>query len=189
MKENYDRALRLLAEIQPEQGEWQRKNFPNADSGDAFAGIVEEVGELSHAILKRSQGIRGKDHLDKISDAIGDILIYGLAYLNKIGLNLSDVLRVCATHNLRTYYGASKPERPTWYIGLIAAGSLPGLLECNDDGSPNGYKVSFAFLQTVTYLDNVADYYGLSICDCIIMAWNEVKVRDWTKYPENGVDK
>jgi NTP pyrophosphatase (non-canonical NTP hydrolase) len=41
-------------------------------------GLVEEVGELSHALLKQKQGIRGSadDHEAAAKDAVGDIVIF-----------------------------------------------------------------------------------------------------------------
>jgi NTP pyrophosphatase (non-canonical NTP hydrolase) len=41
-------------------------------------GIVEEIGELSHALLKQEQGIRGTwlDHETAAKDAVGDIVVF-----------------------------------------------------------------------------------------------------------------
>ena len=74
-----------LKEIQTEQVAWLKHNFPEFDSQksyQALLGVVEEVGELSHAHLKREQNIRGTaEELDeKGKDAIGDIIIFLLAY-------------------------------------------------------------------------------------------------------------
>jgi hypothetical protein len=47
---------------------------------DLRLGVIEEVGELSHAILKNRQGIRGMKEgpafIAARDDAIGDILVY-----------------------------------------------------------------------------------------------------------------
>lgn len=55
-----------LLEFQKEQMKWRQKNF-----GDTYGsgyrpllGIVEEVGELSHAHLKKEQGIRTNENHD-----------------------------------------------------------------------------------------------------------------------------
>lgn len=67
-----------FARLQSEVGEWSRRNFPDNEPIDPFLGVVEEVGELSHALLKSKQGIRGtaEQHQLAVVDAIGDILIY-----------------------------------------------------------------------------------------------------------------
>lgn len=47
-----------LDEIQEEQRLWSRDNFGMSPTWQPILGVVEEVGELSHAYLKRSQNIR-----------------------------------------------------------------------------------------------------------------------------------
>ncbi len=76
-------------ELQREQKEWLGHNFPKATTQAQFFGIVEEVGELSHAILKREQGIRGdfSEHTQEICDAVGDIVIYLAGFCNKEGID------------------------------------------------------------------------------------------------------
>lgn len=67
-------------ELQNEVSEWSQRNFPNNEPIDPFLGVVEEVGEVSHAILKGRQKIRGKgdEALVKaaVADGVADILIY-----------------------------------------------------------------------------------------------------------------
>lgn len=68
-----------LSQLQKEQAEWASYNFPDVvNSWEPFLGIVEEVGELSHALLKRKQGIRGTEweHQLEIWDSVGDIVVY-----------------------------------------------------------------------------------------------------------------
>lgn len=80
----YDISREGLAEVRFHLWQWQRKQFPDRHGADLVEdlrlGIVEELGELAHAILKRRQGIRGmKDDaafLSKRDDAIGDVLVY-----------------------------------------------------------------------------------------------------------------
>jgi len=65
-------------------------NFPQNSPLDPFLGIVEEVGELSHAILKSKQGIRQSsgDVILKIEDALGDILIFMLDFAGRNNIDL-----------------------------------------------------------------------------------------------------
>jgi NTP pyrophosphatase (non-canonical NTP hydrolase) len=72
-----------------EQKKWQNHNFPNAISDDCFFGVVEEVGELSHALLKQRQKIRtGENHNEQIEDAVGDIVIYLTGFCNLHGIDI-----------------------------------------------------------------------------------------------------
>lgn len=78
-----------LSELQEESRKWLAHNFPNQVKHQALLGVVEEVGELSHAFLKSEQGIRGtkEEHLDAMVDAIGDITIYLASFCNTNGIN------------------------------------------------------------------------------------------------------
>lgn len=84
-----------LAEFQAEQREWQERNFPGNAGHSALLGLVEEVGELSHAHLKTEQGIRGtvEEHRAEAEDAIGDIMVYLAGYCNNNGYDLDGCLK------------------------------------------------------------------------------------------------
>jgi len=82
-----------LNKLQYDMMIWQVDNFGNQESWKPLLGIVEEVGELSHAHLKEAQGIRtGEDHIADAKDAIGDILIYLMNYCNTRDFCLTDIL-------------------------------------------------------------------------------------------------
>jgi NTP pyrophosphatase (non-canonical NTP hydrolase) len=104
-------SLRL---IQVERDHWVAHNFPNDRIEDSFMGMVEEMGELAHHLLKSKQGIRGGDvdHEAEIRDACADLVIFMLG---------------------------------------------------------------------------IASHKGFDLMDAILEAWDEVRHRDWIKYPKNGV--
>ena len=80
-----------LKELQAEVREWRihKTNFGD-DPTDPLLGVMEEVGELTHAHLKMKQGIRkNEDHYRGKIDAVGDILIYLADYCDRNGLDLS----------------------------------------------------------------------------------------------------
>lgn len=83
-----------LRKLQQEQKEWSERNFPTQNTPyRPLLGIMEEVGELSHAHLKAEQGIRiNEDHQAAKFDAIGDIVIYLSDYCNKNGFDLQDCI-------------------------------------------------------------------------------------------------
>ncbi len=83
-----------LNEIQKEHKEWSWSNFGDINPTDLIVGIMEELGELSHSHLKESHSIRtNEDHPSKIKDAIGDIVIFLIAYCNARGINFEDVVQ------------------------------------------------------------------------------------------------
>lgn len=95
----------ILEIFQEQVGLWAYENFGKPqgksraqhdliDTNDPLMGMVEELGELHHAILKRKQMIRvGENHDGKERDAIGDLLIYCLDYCSRRGFSCSDILK------------------------------------------------------------------------------------------------
>lgn len=85
-----------LYKTQAEVREWSNWNFGNQDPLLPFLGVVEEVGELSHVILKEQQAIRvGGDKLaafDAKVDAVADILIYLLDFCSRSSIDLESAL-------------------------------------------------------------------------------------------------
>lgn len=69
-----------IQQIQKEAHGWREDNFDPATvtTQHQLLGVVEEVGELAHAVLKRDQGIRGtaKEHRAAIEDAVGDLVLF-----------------------------------------------------------------------------------------------------------------
>jgi len=89
---------KTIGQLQEEHNEWSLYNFGKASEDNAgldrgFYGIVEEVGEMSHALLKERQNIRtNENHREDVEDALGDIFIYMLAYCNDNNLDLEQIV-------------------------------------------------------------------------------------------------
>jgi NTP pyrophosphatase (non-canonical NTP hydrolase) len=90
----------MLKKMQDEIIEWSHRNFGDVPNSQipirisSFLGMVEEVGEIAHAILKKSQGIRGTDeeHDEAISDGIADLLVYTLDFCGRTDRNSEELL-------------------------------------------------------------------------------------------------
>lgn len=79
----------MFKQLQEEHKEWAIRNFGKQDIEDYCLGLIEEVGELAHSVLKRKQGIRNNEHHDAmIRDAVGDITIYLVGYCNCAGIDM-----------------------------------------------------------------------------------------------------
>ena len=76
--------------LQVQLTRWQAKNFGGANAFQMLAGVVEEVGELAHALLKHDQKIRGFEDDVKYREAAGDAIADAVVYLNQ----LSTLLRL-----------------------------------------------------------------------------------------------
>ena len=82
-----------LRKIQTDQAAWSKKNFGIHPSWQPLLGVSEEVGELCHAYLKRTQAIRNsEDHDAKLRDAVGDLVIYLCDFCSCEGIDLEDVV-------------------------------------------------------------------------------------------------
>lgn len=87
----------MLWKTQQEMAQWLDYNFPDTTPIEQFLGIVEEVGELSHVILKDQQGIRSSadpnyNPVPEVQDAVGDIAIYLINFCNKMQWDFSSIL-------------------------------------------------------------------------------------------------
>src|SRR5581483_12067265 len=85
--------MKSIQEIQAENASWVQANFPHHNTDHPLLGVIEEVGELCHAVLKRKQNIRTEeDHIEKERDAIGDIVIFLMDYCTCRGYDLTTVV-------------------------------------------------------------------------------------------------
>jgi NTP pyrophosphatase (non-canonical NTP hydrolase) len=85
---------------QKELAEWQKKNFSKGETGNCddcafrmLAGMIEELGELAHALLKNKQGIRGiteEQMKEQVGDAFGDVIVYGTQLLTCLGIDAEE---------------------------------------------------------------------------------------------------
>lgn len=85
---------KTLKQIQLEHSEWAQRNWPGYAPYRAVLGMMEELGELSHAHLKTIDGIRGtaESHSLKERDALGDLLLFACAFASAQGYDLETIL-------------------------------------------------------------------------------------------------
>jgi NTP pyrophosphatase (non-canonical NTP hydrolase) len=83
-----------LDELQRQMAEWELKNFGGQPPHRMFMGMVEENGELAHALLKAEQNIRGSasEHEAKAKDAVGDLLVFAFNFCSSKGWSLERIL-------------------------------------------------------------------------------------------------
>lgn len=79
----------MLRKLQEKHRSWVEHNFEDRPSWMPLIGVMEELGELAHAHLKKAQGIRGnEDHDLAAKDAVGDIILYLTDYCSACGYDL-----------------------------------------------------------------------------------------------------
>lgn len=162
---------KTMRALQIEQAEWAQRNFGDRPATDPALGLIEEVGELAHAILKRSQGIRGtaEEHTAAIIDAIGDCAIYLCDYATRRGIVLPDV---------------AWPEWPWNPVMVEIVGDLAvfaGQLMQFIDRTELSDVAAFA-----RRLSGAAKNEGRSLQECVDETWKKVRLRDWQANPTDG---
>lgn len=87
-----------LRQLQEQHKTWLARNFPNQTPAQALMGVMEEVGELSHAQLKGEQhiriGIDSEANARAKMDAVGDIIIFLCGYCSSSHLDFQHCLDV-----------------------------------------------------------------------------------------------
>ncbi len=85
-----------LTDLQVRLARWQNRNFGPASDEQLALGVCEEAGELAHAVLKRSQRIRGMGdpaaYREAAGDAIADVVVYAIQLATALRLDFSVLL-------------------------------------------------------------------------------------------------
>jgi hypothetical protein len=187
--------------LQEEVAVWKMKNFPESPPKHQFWGLIEELGELVHAHLKKEQGIRGsaEKHVTDGKDAIADGFIFLMNVCTSYGW---DVVSLLNHHTDRTPVKTPadlQRERGSLKVGyspimriLSHLSELGGCLEAAEFESLK----KDAYLQDAKsfargYAVSLAAYcaqQGWSLQDILEEVWPKVRARDWTKNKTTGVD-
>lgn len=106
-----------LKEYQAKFDAWRLHNFgDNGQMHDALrhiAGMAEEVGEVSHLVLKRDQGIREAVSMTEdefkaeLVDGVADTMIFGMNLLSLFGIDLEDGFKAVADKALQRDWKAN----------------------------------------------------------------------------------
>lgn len=96
-----------LKKFQQEHAAWVKKNFPDQAKAQnrhqSFLGVVEEVGELAHAMLKYEQRIREYEELTvptdvafrvALMDGVGDLVVFLAGVCDTYGLDLEQCIEL-----------------------------------------------------------------------------------------------
>lgn len=171
-----------IRKVMKEQKAWSLHNFgPTTPENqrDPLIGVVEELGELAHAVLKKKQGIRGtpEEHNAAMFDAIGDMQIFLLDAMNRFGIPLSpqttDRLPGCA-EDLR-----NKQEAFLRFASNITACCLTvGYEEASEESREAAVR------HILCNIWALAGSLGVPPLAALVQTWESVvSKRDWVRYP------
>ena len=170
--------MKTLREIQVEQHAWSLKNFGPHGPDDPLDGLIEEFGELHHAVLKRRQGIRGtaEEHDAAERDALGDMVIYLLDLLSTIGERIPGL-------------GLTGPARLPIQLRremLADMADIGRLLETRKVDESAIESITDASAWLIAHMTDYADARGWSLLEIVNETWEQVSQRDWSAAPKDG---
>lgn len=159
--------------------EWRERNFPQNDAAHQLLGMVEEVGELSHAYLKKEQGIRGAagQHMQDMMDAIGDIAIFSLGYVQLKEIDIKAIISHYHVHSLHCT-DAEGIFVITKSIGRVAAWHSAPFPETTARVVGNFLGHVHSFAEKLDW-----DFEGI-----VAVTASNVLQRDWMANPQDGVN-
>lgn len=188
-----------LKELQTQQLAWARHNFGQAPSYHLLLGMIEEVGELSHSLLKSIQNIRGSAEKHDLAgkDAVADVTIYMTQYCSERSLDLQEVLGVEtfeAVQAIASTIESSQVQEnqkvpPTAKMIFFAIGAMAHIAEYESApiGADSGYDSAGAISAILSVLGAYCAFKGWSLQQIVEEVWTEVSKRDWKLYPKTGL--
>lgn len=166
-----------LNQLQQEVKEWSEYNFGDQSPELPLMGLIEEVGELAHAVLKTKQNIRAIE-TGAIEDAVGDIVIYYMDYLSRINFKIPA--------NTKEFYGIDLYQMTIPHIGRAVGMICNGYIY-----SRYKYLSDWTVGHLLTCLATFCAQYDppINFEAAVEATWNEVKQRDWKTFPTDGRTK
>jgi hypothetical protein len=177
---------------------WCAHNFPDTDNGGdtgqhpalaSVMGVVEEFGELTHALLKEWQGVRGtpEEHQANARDAIGDMTVYMWGIATHFDVKYDEEFWRQCTMDLRWH---RSEEATNWFEEWPRLGKAVGLLQTNWDNcgpSKQRFPAEVIMTRLVYAMIRFCHSRGWSYAEIVHTTWNAVEQRDWVKYPFDGL--
>jgi NTP pyrophosphatase (non-canonical NTP hydrolase) len=169
--------IRLVSEVRP----WADYNFGEIPSEQPVLGIIEELGELSHAHLKSLQNLRRhEDHFAAKKDAVGDIVIYLADYCGRarIPVDLSPSLGFPFTAQSvgREHFGGKTILKMAGIVGMIAKSEEEGAQR----EDINGYVTLLVMM-----LADYCKFEGFEMQEAVEITWDKVSKRDCKQHPDD----
>lgn len=181
--------------LQSEVGRWVTKNFPDSPPKHQIWGLIEELGELTHAHLKKEQGIRGSEekHVAAGKDAIADSVIFFMSACTMHGWAAQDVLHSSSPEEFQMTFTVPEGRSPITHT----IKHLAKLVEFLEDSEQTAVEVEKSTHMigakgaALSYLSGLAAHctqMGWSLQEIIEEVWPKVRQRDWTKNKVTGGD-
>jgi NTP pyrophosphatase (non-canonical NTP hydrolase) len=192
-----DRGLIVSVQLVADICQWQNANFGTGHPRLALLGLLEESGELCHAVLKCTQGIRGTvaEHKAAMADAVGDIVIYLVDFVRRGKLGDLFIQFEAYPFDVHSRVG----DEPLLLLQQRAVAVCAAIGKLSDIFAPyffftyvpfgdvtHGLRVQCqAILVALSAFCSAAQIHFGNTVDLV---WDDiVRKRDWRQYPLNGV--
>lgn len=176
--------LQLIEQV----GRWADKNF--REKRQAELGIIEEIGEATHCVLKRFQGIRGFDKedffLEKFTDALADTIIYlaDWCFMHQAFFKLG-------RNQMVQEFNPTQERRVIQHL-LLAASGLMGFeeVQMGDKIEIGRVGVYNLFAQRICNgVEYWAQIYEIDLRWAITTTWAKVGKRNWIANPDAPLEE
>lgn len=184
-------------QLQTENGIWASRNF-GTDRKAIWPlwGLLEELGELTHARLKREQGIRGtvEEHLAAERDAVADSIIFFADVCNTQGWQMEAIARTPTLGAFQETFRIPVGDDPIIHMSQHLGMALLHVQERNKmilagvEGAARRSNTD-AQHEMFCYLSGLSMYchqQEWALSALVEETWKKVRQRDWTKNKTNG---
>jgi len=174
-------STQTARDIIREISDWADYNWPPEQHAPDL-GVVEEIGETTHCILKRIQKIRGMDDvgkfMDKVSDGFADAGVY--------------LCHFCGKNNLTLSFNSTSPFPPFSSDRQALIYILQNVIAILQYTETAGTKLEmqelaqFPAQRIWNGLNAWAAKYNISLEEELHATWAKVKLRNWKKNPTDA---
>lgn len=176
--------------IQGEHAAWVEHNFGEHPAWQPLAGIVEELGELDEAL---GAHVADEQWCVDVTDAIGDVAIYMMDLCTVQGLDFeTDVWsarRATATRSNLVWVGKLAHAMLKQEQGIRCGVGKEPMTDGHNAMVQFGADALHALRVLVWLLEREAWRAGTTFETCVQVTWNNVRRRDWIKYPLTGLEE
>lgn len=170
--------MKCLRIIQKEHAKWLKHNFPNVLQVEALLGLNEELGELYQAIKLNDT--------ESLYDSIGDIGIYLVSFCTTNNIFIDDdvITNYNATIDINTYDALRQLSIEIGLLNHYFLKNIQGIRHTKDSIHAKFVHqvAAILFCLQIFCTQNSDDFLTI-----INVTWENVRKRDWIKYPEKGL--
>jgi hypothetical protein len=190
--------MKDLPQIAKEVNKWSVLNFGVDNTKNTILGMVEELGELAHAVLKGRQGIRHtpEEIAEMERDAIGDISIYLFDFCGRTGVSVPDMEQVNRVGHLvaKEIEEDNNPLTPADEVVLQMPQAIAQIFQLYNAGifekkNPSLFEevTTRSTIGTfISLMDDFSSKRGYNYLTIVNKTWDQVSNRNWVENPQSG---